>query len=257
MRRTISGAACRPPSPQPYNAQSSGGSNLGPTNPALADEIKGRINALKAADTDISPPVPVDLVTSSGSGLDPEISPAAAAYQAARVAKARGLHGRSGQRTGRARYVGRQFGILGEARVNVLKLNLALDAALKRRKLMDRRPDPDELLDKIQRDEERKAARPAEDFLRRIGGRGEDLCHVAGRAPAPGGRVDTVVGIVETHGRKETLALVEGLELCRWRVMSTAAASSRVRPRRGARTQAATDPRRRTRAFERAGRSSP
>ncbi len=68
-------------SPKPYNATNSGGSNLGPTNPALSDEVKGRLDALKAAGTDMSKPVPVDLVTSSGSGLDPEISPAAAAYQ--------------------------------------------------------------------------------------------------------------------------------------------------------------------------------
>ncbi len=114
--------------PNPYNAQNSGGSNLGPTNPALADEIKGRIDALKAAGTDMSQPVPVDLVTSSASGLDPEISPAAAAYQTARVAKARGLT--VDQVTELvARYTSRrQFGIFGEARVNVLKLNLALDA---------------------------------------------------------------------------------------------------------------------------------
>ncbi len=78
-------------SPMPYNALGSGGSNLGPTNPALLDEVKGRLDALKAAGTDMSKPVPVDLVTSSGSGLDPEISPAAAAYQIERVAKARQL----------------------------------------------------------------------------------------------------------------------------------------------------------------------
>ncbi|HEV3105365.1 MAG TPA: potassium-transporting ATPase subunit C, partial [Trinickia sp.] len=113
--------------PMPYNAQSSGGSNLGPTNPALADEIKGRIDALKAAGTDMSNPVPVDLVTSSASGLDPEISPAAAAYQAARVAKARGLTVDQVNRLIALYTAGRQFGILGEARVNVLKLNLALD----------------------------------------------------------------------------------------------------------------------------------
>lgn len=113
--------------PMPYNAQNSGGSNLGPTNPALADEIKGRIDALKAAGTDMSQPVPVDLVTSSASGLDPEISPAAAAYQAARVAKARGLTVEQVDALV-ARYTsGRQWGVLGEARVNVLKLNLALD----------------------------------------------------------------------------------------------------------------------------------
>ncbi|MBT2791181.1 potassium-transporting ATPase subunit KdpC [Paraburkholderia strydomiana] len=114
-------------SPMPYNAQASGGSNLGPTNPALLDEVKGRIDALKAAGTDMSKPVPVDLVTSSGSGLDPEISPAAAAYQIDRVAKARGL-GENDVRALVDRYTsGRQFGILGEPRVNVLQLNLALD----------------------------------------------------------------------------------------------------------------------------------
>lgn len=114
-------------SPMPYNAQNSGGSNLGPTNPALADEIKGRIDALKAAGTDMSKPVPVDLVTSSGSGLDPEISPAAAAYQIARVAQARGLAADQVANLVAGNTSGRQFGIFGEARVNVLKLNLALD----------------------------------------------------------------------------------------------------------------------------------
>lgn len=114
-------------SPMPYNAQNSGGSNLGPTNPALAGEIKGRLDALKAAGNDMSQPVPVDLVTSSGSGLDPEISPAAAAYQIARVAKARGLPADKVRDLVARNTSGRQFGILGEARVNVLKLNLALD----------------------------------------------------------------------------------------------------------------------------------
>ncbi|MCP3711762.1 potassium-transporting ATPase subunit KdpC [Paraburkholderia sp. CNPSo 3274] len=113
--------------PNPYNAQNSGGSNLGPTNPALADEVKGRIAALHDADPSNTMPVPVDLVTSSGSGLDPDITPAAAAYQAARVAKARGLpldqvDGLIAQHTS-----GRQLGIFGEPRVNVLTLNLALD----------------------------------------------------------------------------------------------------------------------------------
>ncbi|MEX3921079.1 potassium-transporting ATPase subunit KdpC [Paraburkholderia sp. BR10872] len=113
--------------PNPYNAQNSGGSNLGPTNPALADEVKGRIAALHDADPSNTTPIPVDLVTSSGSGLDPDITPAAAAYQAARVANARGLpldrvNGLIAQNTS-----GRQFGIFGEPRVNVLKLNLALD----------------------------------------------------------------------------------------------------------------------------------
>jgi potassium-transporting ATPase KdpC subunit len=116
-------------SPMPYNAQGSSGSNIGPLNPALADEVKGRIDALKAAGTDMSQPVPVDLVTSSGSGLDPEISPAAAAYQTARVAKARGMNANDVQALVDRYTTGRQFGILGEPRVNVLQLNLALDAA--------------------------------------------------------------------------------------------------------------------------------
>ncbi|CAG4888769.1 potassium-transporting ATPase subunit KdpC [Paraburkholderia saeva] len=115
--------------PMPYNAQGSSGSNIGPTNPALVDEVKGRIDALKAAGTDMSQPVPVDLVTSSGSGLDPEISPAAAAYQTARVAKARGMNANDVQALVDRYTSGRQFGILGEPRVNVLLLNLALDAA--------------------------------------------------------------------------------------------------------------------------------
>jgi K+-transporting ATPase ATPase C chain len=114
-------------SPMPYNATSSGGSNLGPTNPALADEVKGRIAALKAAGTDVSQPIPVDLVTSSGSGLDPEISPAAAAYQVARVANARHLSPNDVQALVDRYTKGRQFGVLGEPRVNVLELNLALD----------------------------------------------------------------------------------------------------------------------------------
>ncbi|PLZ03536.1 potassium-transporting ATPase subunit C [Burkholderia sp. WAC0059] len=114
-------------SPNPYNASNSGGSNLGPTNPALADEVKGRISALQAADPANTAPIPVDLVTSSASGLDPDISPAAAAWQATRVAKARGLpldqvNGLIADNT-----AGRQFGVFGEPRVNVLKLNLALD----------------------------------------------------------------------------------------------------------------------------------
>jgi potassium-transporting ATPase KdpC subunit len=114
-------------SPMPYNAQGSSGSNLGPTNPALLDEVKGRLDALKAAGTDMSKPVPVDLVTSSASGLDPEISPAAAAYQIERVAQARQLAPSDVQALIDRYTNGRQFGVLGEPRVNVLKLNLALD----------------------------------------------------------------------------------------------------------------------------------
>lgn len=116
-------------SPMPYNAAGSGGSNLGPLNPALKDQVKSRLDALKAAGTDLSQPVPVDLVTASASGLDPEISPAAADYQAARVARARKMADADVRRLVADHTSGRQFGVLGEPRVNVLKLNLALDAA--------------------------------------------------------------------------------------------------------------------------------
>ncbi|MGK8203461.1 potassium-transporting ATPase subunit KdpC [Burkholderia cenocepacia] len=116
-------------SPMPYNATGSGGSNLGPLNPSLADQVKARLAALRDAGTDLSQPVPVDLVTASASGLDPEITPAAAAYQVERVAKARKLAPDAVARLVAANTTGRQFGVLGEPRVNVLKLNLALDAA--------------------------------------------------------------------------------------------------------------------------------
>jgi K+-transporting ATPase ATPase C chain len=112
----------------PYNGGSSVGSNLGPTNPALIDEVKGRIDALKAVDPGNQAPIPVDLVTSSGSGLDPDISPAAAQYQVHRVAKARKLDDARVQALVRAHTEDRQLGILGEPRVNVLELNLALDS---------------------------------------------------------------------------------------------------------------------------------
>ena len=115
-------------SPNPYNPQASGGSNLGPTNPALADEAKARIAALHDADPSNLAPIPVALATSSGSGLDPEISPAAAAYQANRVARARGLSPQEVRALVGRFTQGRQFGIFGEPRVNVLELNLALDA---------------------------------------------------------------------------------------------------------------------------------
>ena len=113
--------------PYPYNAAASSGSNLGPTNPALMDEVKGRIAALKAADPGNTLPVPVDLVTSSGSGLDPDISVAAALYQLPRVARLRGLSESTVRGLVDKYTQGRTFGFLGEPRVNVLELNLALD----------------------------------------------------------------------------------------------------------------------------------
>jgi potassium-transporting ATPase KdpC subunit len=115
--------------PMPNNASSSGGSNLGPTNPALIDAVRGRIEALKAADPENSAPVPVDLVTASGSGLDPQISPAAALYQAARVARARHMDPAQVRQIVLAHVQMPQWGIFGEPRVNVLLLNLALDRA--------------------------------------------------------------------------------------------------------------------------------
>ncbi|HEY2368803.1 MAG TPA: potassium-transporting ATPase subunit KdpC [Polyangiaceae bacterium] len=116
----------------PYNGGSSMGSNLGPTNPALVDEVKARVDALKAADPDNSAPIPVDLVTSSGSGLDPDISVAAAAYQAHRVAKARGIDEAKLRSLIAAYTQERSLGFLGERRVNVQALNLALEHATPR-----------------------------------------------------------------------------------------------------------------------------
>ena len=121
-------------SPQPYNGINSSGSNLGPLNPALTDGIKKNIDALHAADPTNKAAIPVDLVTASASGLDPEMSLAAARYQAARVARVRGLPQAAVQSLVDSHAKGRWLGILGEPRVNVLELNLALDdlAAAKR-----------------------------------------------------------------------------------------------------------------------------
>jgi K+-transporting ATPase ATPase C chain len=113
--------------PVPYNAGASSGSNLGPLNPALEEAVKARIDALKASDPANTAPIPVDMVTASGSGLDPHISPAAARWQAPRIARIRGLQEAEVDRLIDAHTEGRQLGLLGEPRVNVLTLNLALD----------------------------------------------------------------------------------------------------------------------------------
>ncbi|HJW33938.1 MAG TPA: potassium-transporting ATPase subunit KdpC [Holophagaceae bacterium] len=113
--------------PLPYNGANSGGSNLAPSNPDLRKAVEERIAALRAADPEASGPVPVDLVTASASGLDPHISPAAAEFQVHRVAKARNLPEAQVRDLVRQHTEGPQLGVLGEAAVNVLKLNLALD----------------------------------------------------------------------------------------------------------------------------------
>ena len=119
----------RPSATSPaYNGAASGASNLGPMNPALTNSIKDRVAALRATDPSATGPVPIDLVTTSASGLDPHITPAAAAYQVNRVAQARSLSADRIRDLVRRYTEGRQLGFLGEARVNVLRLNLALDS---------------------------------------------------------------------------------------------------------------------------------
>ena len=118
-------------SPEPYNAAASSGSNLGPTNPTLLKAVQERIAALRAADPGNTQPVPIDLVTASGSGLDPDISPAAAYYQAGRVARVRDLSLTDVDALIARFTEGRQLGVLGDPRVNVVQLNLALDSLAK------------------------------------------------------------------------------------------------------------------------------
>jgi potassium-transporting ATPase KdpC subunit len=114
-------------SPQPYNGLSSGGSNLGPLNPALIDKVNANAKALRDADPGNNNPIPVELVTASASGLDPDIGPAAAEYQAARVARLRNLPVSTVRSLIAEHQRGPLLGILGESQINVLELNLALD----------------------------------------------------------------------------------------------------------------------------------
>ena len=119
--------------PGAYNGASSAASNLGPLNPALTEAVRKRIADLRAADPDNKLPIPVDLVTASGSGLDPHISPAAALYQVPRVSRARGIDEGKCAELVRMHIQDRQFGIFGEPTVNVLRLNMALDNSAGRR----------------------------------------------------------------------------------------------------------------------------
>ena len=116
-------------SPMPNNASNSGGSNQAPTNPALLDAVKGRIEALRTSDPDNKSPIPVELVTASASGLDPHISEAAALFQAPRVARARNLAPDAVKAKIARHTESGLFGLIGERRINVLELNLALDRA--------------------------------------------------------------------------------------------------------------------------------
>ncbi|MBI3805896.1 MAG: potassium-transporting ATPase subunit KdpC [Nitrospirae bacterium] len=122
-------------SPFGYNAAASSGSNLGPTNEALKKAVADRVAALKSADPENTVPVPVDLVTASGSGLDPDITPASALYQLHRVATARGVGEETIRRLIDEKTEGRPFGVFGEPRINVLDLNLTLDAFIQKRDL--------------------------------------------------------------------------------------------------------------------------
>ena len=195
-------------SPMPYNGASSSGSNLGPTNPALRNAVLERVTGWGSRPVR---PVPADLVTASASGLDPHISPAAARYQLARIAKARGiaqdrLRGLVEQHT-----EGRSLGLLGEARVNVLTLNLEL-AGFEVGSMAATRPDPDALLARVQRDEAKARRGKLKIFFGATAGVGKTYAMLEEARTLRAKGADVVVGYVEPHGRVETEALLEGLE---------------------------------------------
>ena len=216
--------------PNPYNAASSSGSNQGPTNPALTDAVKQRIAALRAADPGNTAAVPVDLVTASASGLDPQISPAAAQYQAARVARVRKLDVAQVQALVAQNTEGRQLGVLGEPRVNVLELNRALDAAsgALTHPLRPRTGEEASMSDSsrdIRADALLSTAQDASSqrlkiFLGAAPGVGKTFAMLSAARELKRQGVDVVVGLVETHGRGETAAMLEGLEVLPRRAVS-------------------------------------
>ena len=192
----------------------SGGSNLGPTSKALADRVKGDVETLKTENP--SAAVPVDLVTTSGSGLDPDISPEAAYFQVPRVAKARGCRKSACALWWTARSKGRTFGLLGEPRVNVLEAQ----SRARRAEVVDWRRGADGRRRSTKsfarctagpRQEGR--AGTSEDFSRRRARRRQDLRHAHRGAREKAGGRDVVAGLIETHGRRETEQLIEGLEI--------------------------------------------
>ncbi len=198
---------------KPYNAATSGGSNYSVLNKALREQVQQRIDALRSADPENRLPIPVDLVTSSASGLDPHISPAAAYYQAARVARVRGLAEEAVRRLIDDRIDRPLLGIIGESRVNVLMLNLALRLVTIEIMEGNQRPDPDELLALVQADEQHQLRGKLKIFLGYAAGVGKTYAMLEAAHQRSIRGIDVVIGYIETHGRKETETLLVGLEI--------------------------------------------